>query len=279
MPYKDILVHVDASRNCPARLAAAVKLAQKHQAHLIGLFVGSLPHVPEYVSAQLGPQVQEIQARFLEDEAAKAKAAFEAAAQQASGLSIEWRQATGDAVSLLALHGRYADLVILGQRDPDSGDASGQEDVIDDLVFELGRPILVVPYVGKYPHLGERVMVAWNASRESTRAVSDAQPLLAQAKKVVVLAINPQGGNNGHGALPGADIAQHLARHGVNAEAQHVVSEDVEVGDMLLSRASDEEVDLIVMGCYGHSRLREMFLGGASRYILRHMTVPVLLSH
>jgi nucleotide-binding universal stress UspA family protein len=278
MPYKDILVHIDASRNCSVRLAAAVKLAQRHQAHLTGLFVGTLPHVPEYVAAQLGPQIQEIQTRYLEDEAAKAKKAFESATNL-PGLSSEWRAVTGDVVSQLALHGRYVDLVVLGQRDPDAEDASSQEDVVDDLVFELGRPILVVPYVGKYPHLGERVMVAWNASRESTRAVSDALPLLAEAKKVLVLAINPQGGNNGHGAIPGADIAQHMARHGVTAEAQHVVSEDINVGDMLLSRAADEEVDLIVMGCYGRSRLSEMILGGASRHILRHMTVPVLLSH
>jgi nucleotide-binding universal stress UspA family protein len=278
MPYKDILVNVDNSKSCKARLDVAIKIAQQQQSHLIGLFIGATPRVPDYVQAQLGPQVAEIQAKYLAEAADKAKALFDATAGQ-SGLSVEWRVAGGDPVEVLDLHGRYTDLVILGQHNPDSDEAVDTDDVVDDLVFQLGRPVLVVPYVGHYEKLGGRIMIAWNASRESTRAVADALPMLKAAKQVVVLAINPKGGNHGHGAIPGADIAQHLARHGVNAEAQHVFADDIDVGNMLLSRSADEEIDMIVMGCYGRSRLREMILGGASRHILRHMTVPILMSH
>jgi nucleotide-binding universal stress UspA family protein len=137
----------------------------------------------------------------------------------------------------------------------------------------------VVPYAGTFKTIGQRVLVAWNAGREATRAVNDALPLLEGAAKVTVLAINPHGGLRGHGEVPGADIALHLARHGVRAEASAIKSDDVEIGALLLSQAADLNADLIVMGAYGHSRLREVVLGGATREILRSMTVPVLLSH
>jgi nucleotide-binding universal stress UspA family protein len=146
-------------------------------------------------------------------------------------------------------------------------------------VLEVGRPVLVVPSVGQFPTLGQRVLVAWNASREATRAVHDALPLLRRSRRTQVVVINPQGGAGGHGDIPGADIGLHLSRHGVNAVCERISADDVETGALLLSRAADEGADLIVMGAYGHSRLSELVLGGATRHILRHMTVPVLLSH
>jgi nucleotide-binding universal stress UspA family protein len=278
MPYKDILVHVDGSKSCKSRIELAVSVAKAQGAHLIGLFVATFPEVPEFVQSLMGQQVQDVQAQYLKEaENAAAKLWSETAGN--SGLSVEWRAVEGDPVEQLALHGRYADLVVVGQRDDSPQGDSMAVDIADELVFELGRPVMVVPYVGNFGRVGERVMVAWNASRESTRAVGDSIPLLRDAKQVYVLAINPQGGQNGHGAVPSADIAQHLARHGVKAEAQHVFSDDVDVGNMLLSRAADENIDLIVMGCYGRSRLREMVLGGATRHILKHMTTPVIMSH
>ncbi len=278
MPYKDILVHVDGSKNCASRIELAAMLARAQDAHLIGLFVASNPQVPEFVQAMMGQSVQDIQAKFQKEASETAEAQFGALAK-ASGVPSEWRVAEGDPVEQLSLHGRYADLVVVGQRDSSLMSEPGSVDIADELVFELGRPVMVVPYTGHFKKLGERIMVAWNASRESTRAVGDSIPVLRNAKQVTVLAINPKGGRNGHGAVPGADIAQHLARHGVKAEAQHVFAEDVDVGNMLLSRAADENADLIVMGCYGRSRLREMVLGGATRHLLRHMTVPVIMSH
>ena len=122
-------------------------------------------------------------------------------------------------------------------------------------------------------------MVAWDASRLATRAVNDALPILRKASKVHLLAINPEGGREGHGDVPGADIGLHLARHGVKAEASSIHAEDLEAGDALLSRAADFGADLIVMGAYGHSRWRELVLGGVTRHLLNHMTAPVFMSH
>ena len=114
---------------------------------------------------------------------------------------------------------------------------------------------------------------------EATRAVHDALPILVGARLVHVIAVNPSGGMAGHGDVPGADICLHLSRHGVNAVCEHIRSEDLKIGEMLLSRAADEDVDLLVMGAYGRSRLRELVMGGATRHLLGHMTVPVLMSH
>jgi len=123
------------------------------------------------------------------------------------------------------------------------------------------------------------VLVAWNASREATRAVHDALPILERADLVHVMAINPDHGRAGHGDIPGADICLHLSRHGVKAVCEHITADDLDPGEMLLSRAADEDCDLIVMGGYGHSRMRQLVLGGTTRQLLAHMTVPVLFSH
>src|SRR3954454_13493204 len=146
-------------------------------------------------------------------------------------------------------------------------------------MLSSGRPVLAVPYAGQFERVGERVLVAWNASRESTRAVNDALPLLRGAKVVTILAVNPRQGIEGHGDVPAADIALHLARHGVKAEAAHTVAKDISEGDALLSYAADIGADLIVAGAYGHSRARELVFGGVTRTLIAEMTAPVLLSH
>ena len=217
----------------------------------------------------------------LERTAAEVRDRFEAVLQSV-GVGGEYRSATGVVDDLVTLHGRYADLTVIGQRNPESGGAvGGSPTALESLMFETGRPVLAVPYAGRFDAVGRRIMVAWSATRESARAVADALPLLKQADSVVTFAVNPRRGREEgtHGDIPGADIAVHLARHDVKVEAQHTVTEDVSIGDMLLSRAADESVDLIVMGAYGHSRMRELVLGGVTRHLLAHMTVPVLLAH
>jgi nucleotide-binding universal stress UspA family protein len=146
-----------------------------------------------------------------------------------------------------------------------------------DLVLSVGRPVLFVPYAGRFPATGKRVLVAWNASREAARAVSDALPLLARAESFEVVAFEPRPGD--HGEVPGADIALYLARHGVKATAARQSAPEIDIGAQILSRAADTGADLIVMGGYGHSRLRELVLGGVTRSMLEAMTVPVLMSH
>ena len=193
------------------------------------------------------------------------------------GTTGDWRVAEGDEVEQLTLHGRYVDLVVIGQTDPD--DDTGKGNLTDRLVLSIGRSALVIPYIGASLPIGKRVLVAWDANRQAARAVQDSLPILEHADQVMVLAVNPKGGIGGHGEIPCADICLHLARHGVNAEAQSITAHDVEIGDMILSRISDESIDLLVMGAYGHARLRELVLGGVTRHILGHMTIPALMSH
>jgi nucleotide-binding universal stress UspA family protein len=151
-------------------------------------------------------------------------------------------------------------------------------DLPESVALATGRPALVVPHIGAKPP-GKVVLLCWNASREAARAASDAMPLLTAADQVIVLAINPTTSAKGHGAEPGTDAAAWLARHGVKVTVQRDVAMDADVGGVILSRAADHDVDLIVMGIYGHSRIREMVLGGASRTLLGSMTVPVFMSH
>ena len=146
-------------------------------------------------------------------------------------------------------------------------------------MLSAGRPALVVPDIGAGKTLGRRVMIAWDTGREAARAVNDALPILQQAEAVTVLSVNPRPGIDLHGEEPGADIALHLTRHGVKVEVQRTQVEEINIGDTILSRLADLGSDLLVMGAYGHSRLREVVLGGVTRTLLESMTVPVLMSH
>jgi nucleotide-binding universal stress UspA family protein len=194
-----------------------------------------------------------------------------------NGLQGEWRLSEGTPATIVALHARYADLTVVGQ--PNSYAPQDSDAITVTTVMTSGRPVLAIPFAGEFPTLGERVLVAWNASREAARAVNDALPLMAAAKQVTVLAINAQRGIGGQGDVPAADIALHLARHGVKAEAAHTVARDIADGEALLSYAADIGADLIVSAAYGHSRARELVFGGVTRTLIAEMTAPVLLSH
>lgn len=278
MGLKGILVHMDSSDIAAKRLQTAVNLARVHDAHLIGIYVKYIAPIPDIPSPDLIEQIIKVQEESANEGASKAEQLFNAAVE-GEGVAGEWRCVTGDPVEQLALHGRYVDTVIIGQNNPDADIDPGTYDLPDRLILSIGRPVITVPYAGSYPDIGKRVLVSWDASRLATRAVNDALPLLQMADQVDVLAINPSGGAEGHGDIPAADICQHLARHGVNAEAKSITALDMNVGDTLLSRAADFSSDLIVMGGYGHRRLRELVLGGVTRHLLKHMTAPVMMSH
>ena len=279
MGFKDLLVHVDHGQGNASRVALALDLAERFAAHLTGVYIIPRWPIPPYAGLNIDPGVLESQLDAAQERAELAKAAF-LAQVAASGFTgnVEWRALEGEPGPLLTQSARYADLTIVGQSDPDDA-ASADFQLAEKVIMESGRPVLLVPYIGVPNTSGKRALVAWNASRESVRAVNDALPLLRIAEHVDVIACNPDGNDAGGGGFVGADISLHLARHGVNAEAQHLKSDDVQVGDLLLSRAADLGADLIVMGGYGHSRWRELVLGGATRHILKHMTVPVLMSH
>jgi nucleotide-binding universal stress UspA family protein len=277
MGLKDILLHVDNSRACESRIRMAVELAQAQDAHLTGLYVRPQLELPGYLEAEVGVELLEIQRQAVADLAEAAADTFQNLTGR-EGLSAEWRAVDGGLARNLNLHARYADVVVVGQADDDDPRCVSQG-LADRVVLECGRPVLVCPYIGAQFPLAERVVVAWNATREAVRAVNDALPFLVRAKKVEVIAVNPEPGDAGDGDIPSADICLHLARHGVKAEAHLIQASEIEVGDVLLSRTAEEAGALVVMGAYGHSRLREMVLGGVTRHLLEHMTVPVLMSH
>lgn len=280
MSYKDLLVHLDDSEACAKRVEAAVRLAAEHGAHLTGFYpIIEIPLL-SYIETQLAPEVwagihAEAKAR-----AEMALGAFRAAAER-SGVAHAAR--TGRALdttlsAVVGVHARYADLIVLGQVDRSEPPPVGPH-LPEEVLLASGRPALVVPYIGAGETLGQRVLVAWDASREAARAVQDAMPLLERANVVHVLTVNPRPTALGHGELPGADIALHLARHRVEVEVRSVQTDDMQVGDALLSFAADGAYDLLVMGAYAHSRVRELILGGTTRTVLESMTLPVLMAH
>ena len=166
-------------------------------------------------------------------------------------------------------------LSVVAQDEPDS--MPGRDMVIEAALFQSGRPVVVVPYIQKQGLKLDRVSVCWDGSRNAARAVADAMPILQKAKTVeVVVVIGAHGKSR---ELPGADIAQHLARHNLKVELSELVADDIDVPNTILSHAADVGTDFIVMGGYGHSRWREFVLGGATRAMLSSMTVPVLMSH
>jgi nucleotide-binding universal stress UspA family protein len=278
MAIKDILVHVGSGTPGAERCQIAVKLAAIDNAHLVGLHVRPTLRMPAAVSPEMGAELARLHAEYTGQVAQAARSSFERAAQL-EGLTAEWRDVMGDFLGSVALHARYADLSIIGQTDDDERGLEGEQRLVDSLALTNGGPVLVVPAVGHFPVVGQNVLVAWNGSREAQRAVNDAISILQRAKRVVVLTINPDEGPVSHGDQPGADIGLHLARHGVTATCETVSATDVDVGNLLLSRAADEGIDLLVMGAYGRSQLRELVLGGVTRQVLREMTVPTLMSH
>jgi nucleotide-binding universal stress UspA family protein len=280
MAYKDLLVQVDDTRACAKRIEAAIALAAAQSAHLTGLYTMAEASPASFTRGYLPSELltalqQEMRARA---DAALARFATVAERNQITFETRVERVLYTEVADALATSARYADLVILGQIDPDDP-VTGPRYLPEQVILGCGRPALVIPYIGPGASLGERVVVAWDGSREAARAVNDALPLLERAKAVSVVTINPRQEPFGHAEEPGADIGLHLARHDVKIEVERVVSRDIDIANTILSQIANGGADLLVMGAYGHSRLREYVLGGVTRTILAEMTVPVLMSH
>lgn len=305
MAIKDIVLHLGPDPRSEARLELAVALAKALDARVIGVFVKVDPGHAEYWWMAFGKEAVAGWLSTFEGIIGEAEEAFEKRMIE-EGLQGEWRVMDGNPTDAMMTCARYGDLTVIGQANPD--EPTYDSSMPDQLVLGAGGPVLVVPYAGSFETVGRRVMVAWNGEREAARAVRDAMPILQQAETVIVYSIDPAVA----GRLAGADICAHLARHGVRAEASHVglgtetkaVSSvlqtvggfgfqqrgpwsqtqrppvgEVDAGNALLSAVTDRGVDLLVMGAYGHSRIRELALGGTTREILKSMTVPVLMSN
>ena len=279
MTYKSIVVHVDHSDACQQRVALAIELAQSQQAHLTGVATTGVSNHPYGGGSNAVGMYYEAATTELREMAQQGVDSFKRQVAQAGLHSAECRIATEEANAALTLQGHYADLVVLSQSNPDIRGVAAASVLPQHVLLHVARPVLLVPYAGKFSHIGQQVMVAWDSGRESSRAVADALPILKLAAKVHVIVFNGKKGSpDGHGPHPGTEIALYLARHGVKVE----VSEEetsIDIGSALLSRMSDYGSDMLVMGGYGHSRFRETILGGITRTILEHMTVPVLMSH
>lgn len=280
MALRNLLVHLDSEAAARQRGALALTLAEAHEAHLAAVIPTATPLLPSYIGAQLPRELIELQEKGARERAEATAAAFEAAAKDV-GAKTEARVVSCEeprVAEVINLHARYADMIILGQHNADEP-APGGASLVEDVVLGAGRPVMIVPYIGTRQTPGGRVMVAWDGGREAARAVQDALPLLEAAEEVVVLVIGASRHPESHGEEPGADIALHLSRHGVPTEVHRSDGANISVGEEILSRLADAGSDLLVMGGYGHSRLREVVLGGATRTILGEMTVPVLMSH
>ncbi|SFI36054.1 Nucleotide-binding universal stress protein, UspA family [Collimonas sp. OK307] len=282
MEYRTILVHVDESRRAHEQIRIAALLAQKYNAHLIGAAAtGVAPQffMPGVIGdsnlALLGSALND-----LREHAESLLAEFESSAWKMDVKSFEKRLIEEDAGTGLVLQARYSDLVVIGQVNPADYSPLLRADFQEYVLMNSGRPVLIVPYAGHFPQVGKRVLLAWDGSMEATRAVSASIPLLQQADLVRVLVLDTGRPADAHGEQPGADIAIYLARHGIKLEVtEQKIPADIDVGNALLSHAADFGADLIVMGGYGHTRFREILLGGVTRTVLASMTVPVLMFH
>jgi nucleotide-binding universal stress UspA family protein len=279
MPYKTILVHADHSRHAATRIRIAAEIALADNAHLIGAAMSGISRFvyQDSTVGSIGPIVAEHVA-MLNERARAALAEFEAIATRVGVASFETRLVDDEPEGGLALQARYCDLVVVGQTDPDELSPNVISDLPEYVMLNCARPVLIVPYAGKFQQVGNNVLIAWDGSIEATRAVTHAIPLLQRAANVTVVLFNAVAGSAEHGEQPGADIALYLARYGVKVDVQEQRT-DIDIGNALLSLAADNNNDLIVMGGYGHTRLREVLLGGVTLKVLKTMTAPVLMAH
>jgi nucleotide-binding universal stress UspA family protein len=292
---RDIVVVLDDSSASEIRMDIAVALAQQHGAHLTGLSALELlmptrlvvpprsnPEVDTQPDSQLLNWGVASPANYPEadKQAAERAEQIEAIFRERlrfSQLLGEWRVVSGKVSESLVRQARQADLVILGQVNPDHPPPPEGRQLIEDVLMTSGRPILVIPYIGHFQTVGTRILVGWNNSREAARAVNDAIPLLARAASVTILEASPR--KPATDDVTSAGLTRHLSRHGIRAEISRTVMAGTSAPDLLLNYAADLSADLLVIGGYGHSRLRELVLGGVTRELLRHMTLPVLMSH
>jgi nucleotide-binding universal stress UspA family protein len=280
MAIKDLLVHVDSTPAAAARLEAALLLAEPFAARVTALYLLAEPFLRGVAGLHAPAEVVREHLAHAEAEAETVfAAAREAAARRRVSLLTQRETGSLDRLpGLLARDARNTDLVVVGQPNPSTG-SSDEALLVEAAFMETGRPALVMPHVGAGTMPPRRVVIAWDASREASRAVHDALPLLRLAEDVVVLVVDPKSLGARIGRQPGSGVAAHLAQHAVKVRVKRVESDRRGMGEFILAQADEEAADLLVMGGYGHSRLREMLVGGVTRHMLEHATVPVLLAH
>lgn len=275
---KDIILNLERQiARDPAR-DFAISVAEIFDAHLAGVAFAYIPEYPGFAVAELPPDLVTQMLAESEKGAMAAIERFEAAVKR-SLVSAEHRllRVLGtEAPEVLSTLARRFDLSVFMQSEPDRVD---NDDMIETALFESGRPVIIVPYIQKDGLKLDRVVCCWDGSRAAARAINDALPLLTRAKAVDLLIVQSNKTRNGDREIRGVDMAAHLARHDVRVEIEIIPAADIDVANIILSYVADDSATLIVMGGYGHARLRELILGGVTRDMLKSMTVPVLMSH
>jgi nucleotide-binding universal stress UspA family protein len=280
MTFKTIMVHMDTSARASARLSLALRLARAFGAHLDGLFATFEPQPREFYVMAGTADYYATHRKLRMEQCGAIERLFraEVARAQVDGL---WIAPGGDPVTTVMQRGRSVDLTILGQTSRDDDPESYiAEHFPESVILGAGGPVLLVPYTGNFTSVGERVLVAWNGSREAARAVHDAMPFLTRAAHVTIVSASTTF-TPAESQASCADLAAMLARQGATSVDITRFDRDAvdSTGDALLSYAADGGYDLLVMGAYGHARLQELVMGGATRSILSSMTLPVLMSH
>lgn len=274
---KDVVVNLAGGQDKDVAADYAISLAKAFEAHIVGVAFIYEPVIPGSLLGGIPTDLIEVQ----RDENAKAaKTAvghFETAAQGA-GVSAETRLLDASIAGAADLFGRIArrfDIAVVGQAHREQG--ASEELLIEGALFGSGRPVIIVPHIQQQPLKLDRVMVCWDGSRPAARAIADAMPLLARAKSIEFLVVT--GERDKSGEITGTNMKRHLARHGIDIEIKRISAGNFDVQGAILAHAGESRADFIVMGAYGHSRLREFILGGVTRSILHSMPVPVLMSH
>ena len=279
MTYKTLLVQLDAGARCPARIALAAQLAGAFGSHVVGVAATGLPDILVTMNSAVpdGVEFMQVTENFLRERAEAVASMFE---QQlaAAGVPHESRVVKGGTIETIGRLGRCSDLVLVGQDEPDAPVDGTAHDLPEQAMLLSGCPVLVVPYAGRFQTVGTRALIAWKDTREAARAIREALPLLRGASHVELVEVVEGRAASAAARSTLGDAQAWLARQGIAAEARlEPVAGDV--GETLLSRAADASADLLVMGAYGHARIREWVLGGATRHLLGHMTLPTLMAH
>ncbi|MCC3304509.1 universal stress protein [Sneathiella sp. HT1-7] len=274
MSIKTILLHLSNDSRLEARIETALGLAVEHDAYVIGLYTIAQVTVPTSFMGYVPPEFIEQSRKVEEENAAEAKAKFESLAAKVSR-PVEVVVEEGYAPDLINEHALSADLVIVGQGDPDDENNAQTRYIAEEIVVSSPRPVLIIPSAGNYSNFGSHVIVGWNNTRESSRALHESLPFLKKAEKVTLLRVNATEDET----YETEHILAHLKRHGITANFKSGHWPGISVGDAILDALVDYSGNMLVLGAYGHSRLREMILGGATKNILEHMTAPVLFAH
>jgi nucleotide-binding universal stress UspA family protein len=279
MDIKNILLHLDHSSGCQNRLQTAFAMASNYDALITGLFVVPDYVVPSYVEAQISVDlITDVTEKAL----ARARDTLSEYQKMAAaaGVTMDAHVVEGQVIPILREHSKYSDLLMLGQDQPDDPD-NASYGLADALLFEGACACMMVPHSGKLALPGKRILLTWNASRESARALREAMPMLKTAETLVVLSSEPDDADatiaRGH---PHADeLARFLESHGIESVSSGINDLDISASDAILGQAAEMDADMIVMGAYGHARLREIILGGVTRDLLKQSPIPLFLAH